>query len=164
MQFMNGAKRQKLHLLFHSRTFFDAELTNDDSQTEVGSTSDTLLTEVGSTVDDDADDVDEDVGDRRKSEKIWSEEDLMDGFLETHKARRLRIGYYYRTPLSSPCRSNDNIPEPAPYGRREDACGQTRGDECVRQHESKNRSDDKTGTKRIFGCLSRSSQTKQNNC
>ena len=68
--------------------------------------SDTLRTEVGSTVDGHADDGDEGGGDGPNSEKIWSEEGLLDGFVETCKARNLGIGYYYhRTSLSSPCRS-----------------------------------------------------------
>ena len=75
--------------------FFDTELTNGNSRTEVGSTSDTLRTEVGSTVDGDADDGDEDVTVLTHSERIWNEEDLLDDFVETRTARDLGIGYYY---------------------------------------------------------------------
>ena len=89
-------------------TILAAESTIDDSRTEVGFTSDQTQTEVGSMVDGGnvgADDGDVDGGNGRTADQIWREEDLLDQFLETRKARNLGIGYFYRSSLHSPCRT-----------------------------------------------------------
>ena len=81
-----------------------AESTVDDSRAEVGFTSIQGQTEVGSTIDvddggaedGDADDGDADGGDGYTADELWREEDLMEQFLESRKARNLGIGFYYR--------------------------------------------------------------------
>ena len=90
-----------------------AESTVDYSRTEVGFTRNQRQTEVGSTIDvndgdtedGDAEDGDPDGDDGYTADELWREEDLMEQFLESRKARNLEIGFYYRASLQSPSRS-----------------------------------------------------------